>query len=101
MLEHEKSLPPSQLAQKAYALYGKFRLRFLRAKKGRGPTANWTWTSSARWLSPHPKERLSCPILDATNRVEYGGRISASQVRSSKIISELMITEGNKQKGQS
>jgi hypothetical protein len=66
------------LAEKSYALYEKFRPEIPPGKKGRGPPASWTWTSSARWLSPDPKERLSCPILDATNRVEYGGRISAS-----------------------
>jgi len=78
MLELAKSLPPSQLAQKAYDPDEKFRPEIPPAKKGRGPPAICTWTAFVRWLRPAPKERLSCPILDATNRVEYGGRISAS-----------------------
>ena len=62
MLELAKSLPPSQLAQKAYALYEKFRPEIPPGKKGRGPPANRTWTSSARWLQPDPEEHLlNCP----------------------------------------
>jgi len=36
MLELAKSLPPSHLAEKAYALYEKFRLEIPPNKKGRG-----------------------------------------------------------------
>jgi hypothetical protein len=36
MLELAKSLPPSQLAEKAYALYEKFRPGILLGKKGWG-----------------------------------------------------------------
>jgi len=86
MLGLAKSLPLSQLEEKAYALYEKFRPEIPSAKKGRGPPANWTWTSSARWLRPDPKERLSCPMLDTTDRVDYGGRISPSPTPHSQMI---------------
>jgi hypothetical protein len=58
MLELAKSLPPSNLTEKAYALYEKFRPEIPRAKGGGGPPASWTWTLSARWLRPDPGERL-------------------------------------------
>ena len=47
-----------QLAEKVYALYGKFRPEIPPGKKGGAPPASWTWTSSARWLRPDPEERL-------------------------------------------
>jgi hypothetical protein len=37
-----KSLPPSELAEKAYALYGNLGPKFLLAKKDGGPPASWT-----------------------------------------------------------
>jgi hypothetical protein len=58
LLELAKSLPPSELAEKAYTLYEKFRPEIPPGKKGGGPPASWTWTSSARWLPPDPEERL-------------------------------------------
>ena len=45
-------------AEKAYALYEKFRPEIPPGKKGWGPPASWTWTSSARWLRPDHEERL-------------------------------------------
>jgi hypothetical protein len=65
MLEPAKSFPASQLAEKAYTLYERNSGRkILPAKKGEGPPASWTWTSSAKWLRPDPEERLlNCPDL--------------------------------------
>jgi len=51
-----KSLPPSQLSQKACTLCEKFRPEIPPGKKGCGPPASWTWTSSARWLRSDPQE---------------------------------------------
>jgi len=45
-------------AEKAYALYEKFRPEIPPGKKGWGPPASWTWTSSERWLQPDPEERF-------------------------------------------
>jgi hypothetical protein len=58
MLELAKSLPPSQLVEKAYGLYEKFRPEILPGKKDEVPPARWTWTSSVRWLRPDPEELL-------------------------------------------
>ena len=58
MLGLAKSLPPAHLAQKAFSLYDKFRPEIIPGKKGWGPPATWTWTSSARWLRPDPEEHL-------------------------------------------
>jgi hypothetical protein len=50
MLELARSLPLSELAEKAYSLYEKFRPHIPPGKKGWGAPASWIWTSSARWL---------------------------------------------------
>jgi hypothetical protein len=42
MAELAKSLPPAQLAEKAYALYEKFRPEIPAGKKGWGPLGSWT-----------------------------------------------------------
>jgi len=42
MLALAKSLPPPQLAKKAYALYEKFRPENPPGKTGVGPPASWT-----------------------------------------------------------
>jgi len=42
MVELAKSLPPSELAGKAYALYEKFRPEIPPGQKGWGPPASWT-----------------------------------------------------------
>jgi hypothetical protein len=58
MLELAKSLPSSQLMEKAYTLYEKFRPEIPPGEKGGGPPASWTWTSSVRWLRPDVEEPL-------------------------------------------
>jgi len=58
MLELVKSLQPSQLAEKVYTLYEKFRPEIPPGKKGGAPPACWTWTSSARWLRTDLEQRL-------------------------------------------
>ncbi len=58
MLELAKSLPPSQLAEKAYGCKRNSGLRFLPGKRDGGLTASWTSTSSAGWLRPDPEEVL-------------------------------------------
>jgi len=42
MVDLAKSLPPSQLAEKAYALYEKFRPEIPSGKKGGEPPESWT-----------------------------------------------------------
>jgi hypothetical protein len=51
-----KPLLPPQLAEKAYRLYEKFRPEI--PKKGWGPPASWTWSSSAGCLRPKPGEQF-------------------------------------------
>jgi hypothetical protein len=46
MKELAKSLTPSELAEKAYPLYEKFRPEILPGKRGWGPQANWIWKHS-------------------------------------------------------
>jgi hypothetical protein len=58
MVELAKSFPPSQLAEKAYTLYERFRPEIPPGKKEWGPPASWTGTSSVRWLRPESEERL-------------------------------------------
>ena len=57
MQELARSLPPLQLAEKAYTLYENFRPEIPYGKKGWGPPASWTWTSYVRWLWPDPIDR--------------------------------------------
>ena len=56
MLDLAKSLPPSQLGGKAYALCEKFRPIIPLAKMGGGLPAGWTWTSSTGWLRPYRED---------------------------------------------
>jgi hypothetical protein len=73
MLELAKSLPPPQLAEKAYAPYEKFRPEIPPGKKkDGGPPASWTWTSSARWLRPDPEERLFNSLKQAPRATRKG-----------------------------
>ena len=48
MLELAKSLPPSELAEKAHSLYQKFRPEIPPGEKDGEPPASWTCTSSGR-----------------------------------------------------
>jgi hypothetical protein len=59
MLELAKSLPPSQLIEKGYGLYEKFRPEIPPGKKGWGLSVSWSCTASTRWLRPDPEEFLS------------------------------------------
>ena len=61
-----------ELAEKPTPCTRNLGRRFLRVRKDGGPPANWTWTSSVRWLRLEPEEGLFCPVRDATNRAEKG-----------------------------
>ena len=68
-----------ELTGKAYALYEKFRPEIPPGKKGWGPPASWTWTSSERCLRPDPEARLfgrRSSGFDAAKAAEAGSLYS-------------------------
>jgi len=73
MLELAKSLPPSQLAERAYTLYEKFRPEISPGKKGWGPPASWTWPSSAKRLRPDPNDPSKVVEMPTANHYHLCG----------------------------
>jgi hypothetical protein len=52
MLEHAKSLPPAQLAEKAYPLYERFRPKIPPGKKGGGASGKLDLDRIRKMASP-------------------------------------------------
>jgi hypothetical protein len=71
MLELAKSLPPSQLAQKAYALYAKFRPEIPPGKKGQGASGKLELDLIRKMASAWPQGAFVLPYT----RCDKKGRV--------------------------